>query len=117
MVERRSPRRHYKDTALQSWLAAVCERTRAAELVLADAAGLLVAGGQHRGAAEELAAEAARHPRAPAGAPLRITPAATAVVRALTWDDEDLLLIATGEGACAMAALEEAPAGIRRILA
>jgi len=117
MNERRKDRSRFKDVALQTWLDAVAQRQKIDGIVVADAIGLLVAGGLDLPLAEEMAATAARR-TLPGDKEVTFVDAAerSTVIRSLTWNDELLYVSARGDLTRGRAAIEEAISGIDRIL-
>lgn len=106
--ERRCQRSRYTSQALRYWLAAVARRQAVASLVLADEAGLLIAASSDGPEADEVAATA----------PLRAPPSGgPQAVQTVTVHQTPLLLCVRGPLARQRAALDEARAGIDRILA
>lgn len=105
--ERRCRRSRYTSQALRYWLAAVARRQAVASLVLADQAGLLIAASSDGLEADEVAATAPLG-RPPSGGPV--------AVQTVTVHQAPLFLCVRGPVPRQRAALDEARAGIARIL-
>ncbi|MCC6748276.1 MAG: hypothetical protein IT371_11495 [Deltaproteobacteria bacterium] len=114
-AERRRKRTSYYALALHYWLAAEAARFRMFGLVLADAAGLLVASSFRGPEAEELAALAPLLVRN-GGDGKRPVPGAPLSVQRLTVDGSTLYLCAVGRPLPTAGSLDDAAQGIHRIL-
>jgi hypothetical protein len=115
--ERRKARSHFKDTALQSWLDAVASRAGVSAIVVADVAGLLVASGVAGEQAEEMAVMATRKAD-PGDKEVTVTDEQgnSLVIRSFSYNDETLFVCARGGLEQGKKGVEEAIAGIARIL-
>lgn len=116
-VERRRLRSRITDHALGHWLAAVAARAGLSAIVVADEDGLVVGGGGAGESWDELAALAAGASLDAGGAGRFSLRGAPGTVRAMSFQGYPLRLCTLGDSATAGAALDEARAGIERILA
>ena len=116
MNERRLARSQFTDQALHAWLGAVARRTATEAIVVADDVGLLIGGGIEGAAAEEMAAFAVKTPLLRGATALDALHGRPLTVRRLDWDGEALYVAAIGDLDRASAGLDEAVAGVDRIL-
>ncbi len=116
-VERRRKRSSYSRLALQYWLSSVASQQRLFALVLADAAGLLVASSLGGPEAEELAAVAPLLARPnEAGRCPAERPDIPVLIQKLSFDEASLFLCAVGDRQRSRRSLKLAEGGVRRIL-
>ena len=116
-LERRRKRSTFTGLALQYYLRSVAERNRVVAMVVADATGLLVAGSMRGPEAEELAAVSPMLLRRNEGAAsLAERYDLPMQVAQFSMEGQSLYLCAVGERERCTGGLNEARAGIERIL-
>ena len=116
-VERRRKRSSYSGLALRYWLTSVASQQRLFALVLADAAGLLVASSLGGPEAEELAAVAPLLARPDeAGINVAERSDVPVVIHKLLFDQSSFFLCAVGDRKRSRQSVRVAEGGVRRIL-
>jgi hypothetical protein len=116
-VERRRKRSSYSGLALQYWLSSVANQQQLFALILADAAGLLVASSLRGPEAEELAAVAPLLAR-PDESGLNVAERGNVpvVVHKVLFEQSSFFLCAVGERQKSRRSVRLAEGGVRRIL-
>jgi hypothetical protein len=116
-VERRRKRSSYSSLALQYWLSSIASQQEVFALILADAAGLLVASSLRGPEAEELAAVAPLLAR-PDDSGLNVAERGDVpvVIHKVLFDQSSFFLCAVGDRGRSRRSVRLAEGGVRRIL-
>jgi hypothetical protein len=116
-VERRRKRSSYTHLALQYWLASVAQRNRLVAMVLADTAGLVVAGSMLGPEAEELAAVTPLLMREDeSGCSVAERHQLPMKIEKVSVEGDSLYLCAVGDQEPCSRGIDQARSGISRIL-